>query len=63
MLATQISKMLQQVATDKHFNDDAVHMSPLNDYISTAHAQFAAFFRSGRAAPRPGWHGSADRHL
>jgi len=43
----QISKMLQQVATGKQFSDDAVHLSPLNEYITTAQAQFLGFFRAG----------------
>ena len=49
--AVQISKMLQQVATGKQFNSDAVHMSPLNDYISTAQVQFAKFFQDGTPSP------------
>jgi hypothetical protein len=39
--------MLQQIATGKQFDADAVHMTALNDYMATAQEQFSAFFRAG----------------
>jgi Ras GTPase-activating-like protein IQGAP2/3 len=47
----EISKMLQQIATGKQFDADAVHMTALNDYMATAQEQFSAFFRAATEVP------------
>ena len=47
----EISKMLQQVANGKQFDDDYLHLSPLNEYIVQAHGQFENFFRAATEVP------------